>query len=46
MVPAYLAELPAMPVLAGGKVDRRNLPATTSSAAAGRPGWVTPRHAR
>ena len=31
MVPAYLEELPAMPLLTGGKVDRRNLPAPTSS---------------
>jgi non-ribosomal peptide synthetase-like protein len=32
MVPAYLQELPAMPLLPGGKVDRRNLPEPTSSA--------------
>jgi non-ribosomal peptide synthetase-like protein len=31
MVPAYLRELPAIPVLANGKADRRNLPPMTSS---------------
>src|SRR6202044_1818235 len=32
MVPAYLEELPAMPLLPGGKTDRGNLPEPTSSA--------------
>ena len=27
MVPAYLEELPTIPILPGGKIDRRNLPA-------------------
>ncbi|HEY1819145.1 MAG TPA: Pls/PosA family non-ribosomal peptide synthetase [Trebonia sp.] len=31
MIPAYLEELPAMPFLSGGKVDRRSLPEPTSS---------------
>jgi non-ribosomal peptide synthetase-like protein len=31
MVPAYLEELPAMPLLPGGKADRRNLPKPASS---------------
>ena len=32
MVPAYLEELPTIPILPGGKIDRRNLPAPASSA--------------
>ncbi len=31
MVPAYLAELPAIPVLPNGKADRKNLPPPASS---------------
>ena len=31
MVPAYLEELPAMPLVPGGKVDRKNLPEPTRS---------------
>ncbi len=31
MVPAYLEELPTIPILPGGKIDRRNLPAPASS---------------
>jgi non-ribosomal peptide synthetase-like protein len=38
MVPAYLQCLPEMPLLAGGKVDRRNLPAPDRSGRATAPG--------
>jgi non-ribosomal peptide synthetase-like protein len=31
MVPAYLEELPSMPLMPGGKADRRNLPEPTCS---------------
>ena len=38
MVPAYLKALPAMPMLTGGKADRKHLPAPRPGPRHGRPG--------
>jgi non-ribosomal peptide synthetase-like protein len=42
MVPAYLEQLSALPVLPSGKTDRKHLPAPSGHRLAGRGGYVAP----
>jgi non-ribosomal peptide synthetase-like protein len=42
MIPAYLTELPVLPMLPSGKADRRSLPAPTGRRRSGRGAYVAP----